>query len=122
MDLRNRIRLVGYCGQAPQLRFDQQGQAVTTFRLGVDERRPESQEPNTKPNTLWFNVELWGRNAERACELVSKGAQVTVEGRLKVDEWTDRDGRARYTLVVANAEFMIHKDAARAAATNEPPA
>lgn len=120
MDLRNRIRLVGNVGQAPQLRYNAQGSPVTDFRLAVD----EPTQPGQEPSRLWFTVELWGRNAERACEIVTKGASVTVEGRFKLDKWKEQGtGHDRVTPVVASADFIVHKDHNRNGGVGgEPPA
>ncbi len=116
-DLRNRIRLIGHAGNTPELRFDKQSSPVTKFRLAVDEPRGNGDEP---PPPQWFTVELWGRQAERAVELVSKGASVEVEGRFKFEQWTDRDNKPRYNLIVANADFIVHKDAGQS--REAPPA
>jgi single-strand DNA-binding protein len=116
MDLRNRLRLYGNCGKAPQLRFNNSGDGspVTSFRLAVDDSGGHGGEKTT----TWFTVECWGNTAERACELISDGVYVTVEGKLRVEEWTDKDGRSRYTLVVAQADFLCHGKRA----ASDPPA
>lgn len=116
MDLRNRHRLVGNVGTTPQLRFNGQGSPVTDFRLAVD----EATRPGDEQTSQWYTVELWGRNAERACELIKKGANVTVEGRLKHEEWVDGENKHRCKLLITNADFIIHKDGNGAG--KEPPA
>jgi single-strand DNA-binding protein len=54
----------------------------------------------TEEHTLWFRVAAWGRQAEVAAEYLAKGRQVYVEGRLRLEEYTDRDGNPRTSLEV----------------------
>ena len=83
--------------------------------------------------TTWFRVTLWGRQAETASQYLSKGRPVYIEGRLRVEEWTDRDGKPRHTLEVHATEMQFigggkgaeepHMErAAAAGATSEPAA
>jgi|SRR5262245_50205760 len=46
-------------------------------------------------HTIWFRVAAWGRQAEVAAEYLAKGRQVYVEGRLRLEEYTDREGNPR---------------------------
>src|SRR5258707_7533085 len=57
--------------------------------------------------TTWFRVTLWGRQAETASQYLTKGRPVYVEGRLRVEEWTDRDGKARHTLEVHATDMQF---------------
>lgn len=101
-DLRNEIRLVGNCGKPPVLKFKEpEGTPMTSFRLAVDDKE------DGKPITVWWTVELYGRTAERACDLVTKGAQVTVKGKFRLDVWGEPTDR-KFSLVVAQADFIVH--------------
>ena len=53
----------------------------------------------------WFKVTLWGNQAETASKYLSKGRPIYIEGRLRIEEWTDRDGNNRQSLEV-NATDM----------------
>ena len=55
--------------------------------------------------TTWFKVTLWGRQAETASQYLTKGRPVYIEGRLRVEEWTDRDGKPRQTLEVTATDM-----------------
>jgi single-strand DNA-binding protein len=57
--------------------------------------------------TTWFRVSLWGRQAETASQYLTKGRPVYIEGRLRVEEWTDRDGRSRFTLEVHATDMQF---------------
>jgi single-strand DNA-binding protein len=100
----NRIILVGNLGRDPELRYTTQGTAVCSFSMATNERRKDKT-GEFQDVTTWFRVTLWGRQAETASQYLVKGKSVYIEGRLRVDEYTDRDGKSRYSLEV-NATDM----------------
>ena len=53
----------------------------------------------------WFRVTLWRQQAENAAKYLTKGSPVYVEGRLGVEEWTDRDGNKRFTFEVNGTDM-----------------
>ena len=57
--------------------------------------------------TTWFKVTFWRKQAENASKFLTKGRQVYVEGRLQVEEWTDRDGNNRQTLAIQGSELQF---------------
>jgi single-strand DNA-binding protein len=79
--------------------------------------------------TTWFRVTLWNRQAETAAQYLTKGRPVYIEGRLRVEEYTDRDGKQRHSLEVTATEMHFigsgrSEDAmaARASVGDAPPA
>jgi single-strand DNA-binding protein len=90
----NKITIVGYLGRAPELRYTPQGTAVCNMSVATTEKRRNTS-GNTEEHTIWFRVTAWGRQAESAAEYLAKGRQVYVEGRLRLEEYTDRDGNLR---------------------------
>ncbi len=100
----NKIILVGNLGRDPELRYTPQGTPVCTFSLATNERRKDKS-GEMQDQTTWFRVTLWNRQAETASQYLTKGRQVYIEGRLRVEEWTDRDGKARHTLEVHATEM-----------------
>lgn len=100
----NKITLVGNLGRDPELRYTPQGTPVCSFSLATNERRKDKT-GEMQDQTTWFRVTLWGRQAETASQYLAKGRPVYIEGRLRVEEWTDRDGKPRHTLEV-NATDM----------------
>jgi single-strand DNA-binding protein len=124
----NKIILVGNLGRDPELRYTPQGTPVCSFSLATNERRRDRAGENTDVTT-WFRVTLWGRQAETASQYLTKGRPVYIEGRLRVEEWTDRDGKQRHTLEVNATDMQFigggrgeeaGAPAARAAAAGEP--
>ena len=102
----NKIILVGNLGRDPELRYTPQGTPVCSFTLATNERRRDKS-GESQDLTTWFRVTLWGRQAETASQYLTKGRPVYVEGRLRVEEWTDRDGRSRYTLEVHATDMQF---------------
>jgi single-strand DNA-binding protein len=100
----NKITIVGNLGRDPELRYTPQGNAVCNFSVATNEKRRDKN-GEMQDITTWFRITLWGKQAENASKYLTKGSPVYVEGRLKVEEWTDRDGKGRYTLEV-NATDM----------------
>lgn len=100
----NRIILVGNLGRDPELKYTTQGTPVCNFTMATNEKRKD-RAGELQDVTTWFRVTLWGRQAENASQYLTKGRPVYIEGRLRVDEWTDKDGKSRYTLDV-NASDM----------------
>jgi single-strand DNA-binding protein len=96
----NKIILVGNLGRDPELRYTPQGTPVCSFSLATNERRKDRATGENNDITTWFRVTLWGRQAETASQYLSRGRPVYIEGRLRVEEWTDRDGKPRHTLEV----------------------
>jgi single-strand DNA-binding protein len=117
----NKITLVGNLGRDPELRYTPQGTPVCSFSLATNERRKDRNTGENNDITTWFRVTLWGRQAETASQYLTRGRPVYIEGRLRVEEWTDRDGKARHTLEV-NATDMQFIGGGRADETASAPA
>lgn len=101
----NKIILVGNLGRDPELRYTPQGTPVCSFSLATNERRKDRNTGENNDITTWFRVTLWGRQAEVASQYLTRGKSVYIEGRLRVEEYTDRDGKPRHALEV-NATDM----------------
>lgn len=100
----NKITIVGHLGRDPELRYTPQGTAVANFSIATTEKRKGEDGTET---TTWFRVTVFGKQAEIAQQYLSKGKQVYVEGRLKLNEYTDRDGNKRSSLEVTADNFQM---------------
>ncbi|HEY0003813.1 MAG TPA: single-stranded DNA-binding protein [Pyrinomonadaceae bacterium] len=99
----NKIIVVGNLGRDPELRYTPQGTPVCTFSLASNERR-KNNAGEQQDITTWFRVTVWGKQAETVSRFLAKGRSVYVEGRLHVEDWTDKEGKSRYTLEVNASE------------------
>jgi len=102
----NKIILVGNLGRDPELRYTPQGTPVCSFTVATNEKRKDKA-GEMQDVTTWFRVTLWGRQAETASQYLTKGRPIYVEGRLRIEEWTDRDGKQRYTLEVHATDMQF---------------
>lgn len=102
----NKITLVGNLGRDPELRYTPQGTPVCSFTMATNEKRKDKS-GEFQDQTTWFRVTLWGRQAETASQYLTKGRPVYIEGRLRMEEWTDRDGKQRYTLEVHATDMQF---------------
>jgi len=103
----NKVQLIGHLGKDPELRFTTNGIAVTSFSVATNYRiqTPDSEEWVDK--TEWHNIVMWRKLAELAGELLSKGRQVYLEGRMQTRSWEGEDGVKRYTTEVVAYEFIL---------------
>src|SRR5262245_9891757 len=102
----NKIVIVGYLGRDPEIRYTPQGTAVCNFSIATTEKRKD-RAGEAQDVTTWFRVSAWGRQAEVANQYLSKGKQVYVEGRLRQEEYTDRDGARRQSLEVNATDIQF---------------
>jgi single-strand DNA-binding protein len=102
----NKITIVGYLGRDPELRYTPQGTAVCNVSVATTERR-KSVTGEYEDHTTWFRVTFWNRQAELANEYLAKGRQVYIEGRLRQEEYTDREGNRRVSLEVTASEMQF---------------
>ena len=100
----NKVILVGNLGRDPELRYTAQGTPVCSFSIATNERRKDKN-GEMQDQTTWFRVTLWNRLAETASQYLQKGKQVYIEGRLRVEEYIDRDGKPRHSLEVFGTDM-----------------
>lgn len=117
----NKITVIGNLGRDPELRYTPQGDAVCDFSIAVNDRKRDKA-GELQDHTTWFKVTFWRRQAETASKYLTKGRQVYVEGRLQVEEWSDRDGNNRYSLVIQGSElqFLGEKGGAEMSSNSNP--
>ena len=90
----NTINLVGRAGREPDVRYFESGSTVANFTLAVN-RIGKGDEPD------WFNLEIWGKQAQIAADYVKKGSLVGITGSFKIDSWKDKNtGEDRFKPVV----------------------
>jgi single-strand DNA-binding protein len=92
----NRVILIGNLGRDPEIRYTQSGEPIANFSLATNEawtdRSGQKQE-----RTEWHRVEVFGKPAQVVRDYLTKGRQVYVEGSIRYDEWTDKEGKKRNT-------------------------
>ncbi|NDD64899.1 MAG: single-stranded DNA-binding protein, partial [Acidobacteria bacterium] len=102
----NKVIIVGYLGRDQEMRYTSQGTAVSNFSIATTERRKD-RNGEQQDITTWFRVSLWGKQAEAVAQYLTKGKMVYVEGRLRTEEFTDRDGNKRFSLDVTATDLQL---------------
>ena len=101
----NRIILLGRLTKDPEVRITITKVTVCTFTLAVNR-------PFDKDNTDFINIVVWGKTAELCEKSLTKGQRLLVEGRLRIHNYTAKDGNKRYvTEVIADrVEFIEQRE------------
>jgi single-strand DNA-binding protein len=98
----NRSTLIGHLGQDPQLRFTPQGNSVCTLSVATDESYTDKATGERKEAVEWHRVIVWGKQGTNCGEMLAKGRQIYVEGKLRTRSY-EKDGVKHFiTEIVAN--------------------
>lgn len=104
----NKVILVGNLGADPEVRYTANNAAITTIKVATSESWKDKQTGEMQERTEWHRVKFFGRLAEIAGEYLKKGRQVYIEGSLRTDKYTDKEGVERYTTdIIANEMQML---------------
>ena len=103
----NKVILVGNLGNDPEVSFLPSGEGVANFSIATSERWTDKSTGEKHENTEWHRLTAYGRLAEIAAELLKKGRQVYVEGRLRTRKWTDKQGVERFTTEIIVRELQL---------------
>ena len=103
----NRVFLIGNLTRDPELKYTQSGLAVCDFGLAVN-RRYKTSQGEDREETLFADITVFARQAETSSEYLSKGRPVFIEGRLKLDQWTNSEGqkRSKLSVVAERVQFL----------------
>jgi len=102
----NKVILVGNVGRKPeQIKSNNSDLMIAKFSLATNEWSKDKGE-----TTQWFNIKCFRYTAEKALKL-DKGYKVWVEGKIKQDQYTDKDGNSKQSLyVVCDTIRVISKN------------
>ena len=103
----NKVILIGTCGADPETRYGANGNAITTLRLATNESWTDKATGEKQERTEWHRVKLFGRTAEIASEYLRKGKSVYIEGKLRTEKYTDKDGIERYSTDIVGDELQL---------------
>lgn len=99
----NKVLLAGRLTREPELSFIQSGKALCKLGLAVS-KKFKTKGGEQKEETIFINVTCWGKTAEYVGEKLAKGRPVIVEGRLKSDEWEDKNTGQKRTSIEITAD------------------
>jgi single-strand DNA-binding protein len=108
----NKVILVGNMTRDPQLKYLPSQTAVVEFGLAMN-RRFKAASGEDREEVCFVDCSAFGRSAEVINQYCQKGKLLYVEGRLKLDEWEDKQGggkRSKLRVVVENFQFLGGRD------------
>jgi|TARA_B110001454_G_C12713472_1_gene431635 single-strand DNA-binding protein len=84
----NKFIAVGNLTKDPESKSTNSGHNICEFRIAVNN-------PRSKEDVLFIDVETWDKLADVCTEYLAKGKKIIVEGRLKTNGWTNKEGEKR---------------------------
>lgn len=118
----NRVILVGRLTRDIELRYTQNGKPVASVGIATN-RRWKGQNGQTEEETMFIDLSFFGRLAEIANQYLHKGSKVLVEGHLKLEQWTDRQGqrRSKHSVSVESMQMLDSKPSNQGGGYNNQP-
>jgi single-strand DNA-binding protein len=103
----NRVQIAGHLTRDPESRQIGPDRQVCNFGLAIN-RRFKGKDGELKEDTVFLDIEAWGRTAELVTQYLTKGAAAYIEGALKLDQWEDKDGqkRSKLKVVADSVQFL----------------
>ena len=103
--LKNSVRLVGNLGMDPEVKSFDNNRKLAKIAIATNESY-KSDKGEKITDTQWHNLVLWGAQATLAEDLLKKGDEIAIEGRLASRSYVDKDGNKRYVTEVVVNEFL----------------
>jgi single-strand DNA-binding protein len=105
-NLRNSVRLIGFLGNAPEVKEFSKTKKVARMSIATNESY-KNEKGEKVEETQWHNLVLWDKQADIAAKYLTKGSEVAVEGKLVSRNYTDKEGVKRYLTEIVVAEFVM---------------
>ena len=105
----NKVILVGNLARDPERRSLPSGTPLADLRLAVS-RRYTLPSGESKEETLFISVTVFGKQAETVIKYMKKGRPILIEGRLRQEEWTNKDGQKQSRISVVAEQFRFLGD------------
>ena len=102
----NKVTLVGWLGQDPEVRATNSGMSVANMSLATSYNKKGGEK-----TTEWHRLVAFDKTADIAAQYLQKGSLVFIEGRLQSSSWEDKDGNKRYKteIIVADLKMLSSK-------------
>jgi single-strand DNA-binding protein len=104
----NKVILVGNLTRDPELRYTPKGVAIAKFGLAVN-RTWTTETGEKKEEVTFIDVDVFGRTAENVGQYMRKGRSILIEGRLRLDQWDDKQTgqkRSKLGVVAEIVQFL----------------
>jgi single-strand DNA-binding protein len=104
--LKNKVQLIGNLGSNLEVKKLDGGKTVAKFSMATNETY-KNQKGEKVEETQWHNIVAWGKTAELMEQLLAKGKEIMVEGKLTSRSYEDKEGNKRYITEVVAQEFLL---------------
>ena len=105
----NRVILAGNLTRDPELRYTPKGTAIARIGLAIN-RTWKNEAGETKEEVTFVDVDAFGRQAEVIAQYMKKGRPLLVEGRLKLDQWEDKNTHQKQSKLRVHLEAFSFID------------
>ena len=102
----NKVILVGNLGRDPEMRYMPSGEAIANLAIATS-RKYKNKAGEMVEETEWHRVTFFGKLAEIAGQYLKKGRSVYVEGRIKTDKYTDKEGVEKFSTQIIASEMQM---------------
>jgi single-strand DNA-binding protein len=104
----NKVMLMGNLTRDPELRVTPKGTSICQFSLAIN-RQYKMESGEAREEVIYVDIEAWGKQGETIAKYCSKGRPLYVEGRLRLDQWEDKntkEKRSRMKVVLEGFQFL----------------
>ena len=104
----NKVLLMGNLTRDPELRVTPKGTPICQFSLAID-RQFKMESGESREEVIYVDIEAWGKQGETIAKYCTKGRPLYVEGRLRLDQWEDKntkEKRSRMKVVLEQFQFL----------------
>lgn len=103
--LKNSVRLVGNLGMDPEVKVFSDNKRLAKLSLATNESY-KNDKGEKVTETQWHNIIIWGAQAKFAEDILKKGDEVAVDGKLSSRSYVDKDGNKKYVTEIVVSEFL----------------
>jgi len=103
--LKNSVNLIGNLGKEVEIKELASGSKVAKILIATNDYY-KNNKGETITETQWHNLVAWGKTAEMMANILTKGSEVAIQGKLMHRSYEDKDGNIRYISEVKVNEFM----------------
>src|SRR3954471_5832224 len=104
----NKVMLMGNLTRDPELRVTPKGTPICQFSLAIN-RQFKMESGESREEVTYVDIEAWGKQGETIAKYCTKGRPLYVEGRLRLDQWEDKntkEKRSRMKIVLEGFQFL----------------
>ncbi len=103
----NYVAIMGRATREVELKYTPKGTPTCNLSIAVNRRYQDKESQEWKDDTSYFNVVVWGPQAERCAERIKKGSALLIEGSLRSRSWTNQNGDKRSVVEIFARRIQV---------------